>query len=98
MSNGKPATQALFEDRKLQRELKEAANALRDASSSLREAPRRRRKGGLGRTLMLLGVAGALAVVLNEGLRSKVLDMLFGAEEEFDYSSTTSPAEPAPAA
>jgi hypothetical protein len=98
MTNGKPATRAIFEDRKLQRELKEAANALRDASSSLREAPRRRRKGGLGRTLMLLGVAGALAVVLNEGLRSKVLDMLFGAEEEFDYSSTTSPAEPAPAA
>ena len=23
--------------------------------------------------------------------------MLFGAEEEFDYSSTTAPAEPAPA-
>ncbi len=41
MSNGKPATQALFEDRKLQRELKEAANALRDASSSLREPPKR---------------------------------------------------------
>ena len=29
MANGKPATQALFEDRKLQRELKEAAGALR---------------------------------------------------------------------
>src|SRR5258708_5365015 len=62
MSNGKPATQALFEDRKLQRELKEAANALRDASSSLREAPKRgRRRGGLGRSLLLLVIAGALA-------------------------------------
>jgi hypothetical protein len=99
MTNGKPATQALFEDRKLQKELKEAATALRDASGSLREPPKRRRSGGgFGRTLLLLGVAGVLAVALSEGLRSKVLDLLFGAEEEFDYSSTTAPAEPAPAA
>jgi hypothetical protein len=98
MSNGKPATRALFEDRKLQRELKDAANALRDVSSSLREPPKRsRRRGGPGRTLLLLAVAGGLAMVFSEGLRSKVLDMLFGSEEEFDYSSTTAPSEPAPA-
>jgi hypothetical protein len=98
MNNGKPATKALFEDKKLQRELREAANALRDASSSLKEAPkRRRRRGGLGRSLLLLTVAGGLALVLSESLRSKLLDALFGAEEEFDYSSTTAPAEPAPA-
>jgi hypothetical protein len=99
MSNGKPATKALLEDRKLQRELKQAADALREASNSLREPPRRaRRRGGLGRSLVLLAVAAVLAVALSEGLRSKVLDALFGAEEEFDYSSTTAPAEPAPAA
>jgi hypothetical protein len=98
MSNGKPATRALFEDRKLQRELKEAVDALRDASSALREpAKRTRRRGGFGRSLMLILIAGALAMVLSEGLRSKVLDTLFGAEEEFDYNSTTTPAEPAPA-
>jgi hypothetical protein len=97
MTNGKPATEALFEDKKLQRELREAAGALREASSSLREQPKRRRKGGIGRSLLLLAVAGVLAIALNEGLRSKVLDLLFGAEEEFDYSSTTAPAEPAPA-
>jgi hypothetical protein len=98
MSNGKPPTQALFEDRKLQNELKQAANALRDASSALREPPGgRRRSGGLGRKLLLLTVAGLLAVALSEGLRSKVLDLLFGSEEEFDYSSTSIPAEPTPA-
>jgi len=96
MSNGKPASRAIFEDKKLQRELREAANALRDASSSLNESPKRRRRGGLGRSLMLLMIAGALAMVLSEGVRSKVLDLLFGAEEEFDYSSTTTPAQPAP--
>lgn len=97
MSNGKPATRALFEDRKLQRELREAASALRDASSALREPQKRRRRGGIGRTLLLLVVAGLLAIALSEGLRSKVLDLLFGAEEEFDYSSPASSPQPAPA-
>jgi hypothetical protein len=99
MSNGKPATQALLGDRKLQKELKDAANSLRDATSSLREPPKAtRRRRGLGRSLVLLAVGGVLAVALSEGLRTKVLDLLFGAEEEFDYSSTTAPDTPAPAA
>jgi hypothetical protein len=98
MSNGKPATQALFQDRKLQRELSEAADALRQASNSLREQPKRaRRRGGLGRMLMLLAVGSVLAIALSDSLRSKALDLLFGAEEEFDYSSTTTPETPAPA-
>jgi hypothetical protein len=99
MSNGKPATTALFEDRKLQKELREAAGALRDAANTLREPPRkaRKRRGGLPRKLLLLGIAGVLALALSEDLRGKVLDLLFGAEEEFEYSSTTTPAEPAPA-
>jgi hypothetical protein len=100
VNNGKPASKALFEDKKLQRELREAAEALRDASSALKDSPKksRRRKGGLGRTLLLLTVAAGLALVFSEDLRSKLLDLLFGAEEEFDYSSTTAPAEPAPVA
>ena len=99
MTNGKPATKALMEDRKLQAELRSAIESLREASGSLREAPapaRRRRRGG-GRALLLLAVGAVLAVAVNEGLRSKVLDMLFGAEEQFDYSSTTAPATPEPA-
>jgi hypothetical protein len=98
MSNGTPPHKALLEDRKLQGELKSAASALKDASTSLREPPRRgRRKGGIGRMLLVLGVGGLLAIAVNEGLRSKVLDMLFGSEEEFDYSASTAPATPAPA-
>jgi ferric-dicitrate binding protein FerR (iron transport regulator) len=97
MSNGKPPSRALFEDRKLQRELREAANALRDASSALREPARRPRRRRAGRGLLMILVAAGLAIALNEGLRSKVLDMLFGAEEKFDYTSTTTPPQPAPA-
>jgi hypothetical protein len=99
MSNGKPAGKALLEDRKLQKELAEAASALREASFAIRQPQtKQKRKGGLGRTLMLLIVGALLAIALSESLRSKVLDLLFGAEEEFDYSSTTMPAQETPAA
>lgn len=98
MSNGKPAGKALMEDRKLQRELAEAASALKEASYAFRQPPPKpKRKGGAGRGLLLLLVGAVLALALSESLRSKVLDLLFGAEEEFDYSSTTMPAAEAPA-
>jgi hypothetical protein len=96
LSNGKsPATQ-IFDDKKLQKELKAAAESIRDASVALREAPKKKRSGGIGK-LLLLGVVGAAAALaLSEGLRKKVLDTLFGAEEEFEYTSTTT-APPPPA-
>jgi hypothetical protein len=98
VSNGKPAGKALMEDRKLQRELAQAANALKEASFAFRQPPPQpKRKGGAGRGLLLLLVGAVLALALSESLRSKVLDLLFGAEEEFDYSSTTMPAAEAPA-
>ncbi|HEV3047768.1 MAG TPA: hypothetical protein VGY13_10455 [Solirubrobacteraceae bacterium] len=99
MNNGKPASEALLHDRKLQQELADAADALRHVGSSLREPPKaaRRRRGGVGGSLLLLAVGSVLAIALSEGLRSKLLDLLFGAEEEFDYSSSTAPAAPAPA-
>jgi hypothetical protein len=95
-TNGKAAHLAVLEDKKLQKELRRSAEALRDASVSLRQAPKRRRKGGVGRLLFIGIVGAALALALNEGLRSKVLDALFGSEEEFDYTSTTTPPTPAP--
>ena len=96
INNGK-APAKLLDDRKLQKELQNAANALKEASDSLRRGPRRRkRRLGFGR-LLLLGVVGAgVALGVSEGLRNKVLDALFGAEEEFDYQSTTVPAPPPP--
>jgi hypothetical protein len=88
MSNGKGPVKALTEDKKTQKELKEAATSLREAADSLRGAKRgkkRKRRGGL----MLVLVGAGLAVALSEGLRKKVLDAVFGSEEEFEYTSTT---------
>jgi hypothetical protein len=96
LSNGKAPTKALLEDKKLHKELSNAAEALRDAGAALKEGPKKKKKRRLGRILLLGIVGGALALALSEGLRSKVLDLLFGAEEEFDYSSTTAPPTPAP--
>ena len=97
-SNGKPATKALFEDRKLQREYRRGGGrpARRRRPRSKSPPSVKRRRGGFGRTLMLALAAGVLAMALSESLRSKVLDLMFGAEEEFDYSSTTMPAQEAP--
>ena len=90
MSNGKGPAKAILDDKKTQKELKEAANSLRDAADALRgaKAKKKRRRGGL---LTMLLVGGVAAVVLSEGLRKKLLDALCGAEEEFEYTSTTTP-------
>ncbi len=92
LSNGKSPSKALFDDKKLQKDLKQAAESLRDATVALREAPKKQRSGGFGRLLLLGLVGGGLALALSEGLRKKVLDALFGAEEEFEYTSTTTSA------
>lgn len=95
LSNGKAPAKVISDDKKFHKDVQTAAEALKEAGVALREGPKKKRRGGLGRKLMLLIVAGGLAVALSPDLRSKVLDMLFGAEEEFDYTSTTAPA-PAP--
>ena len=102
LSSGKAPSKTLMDDKKLHKDLKEAAEALRDAGAALREAPKKKKKGkrsgGFGRKLLLLVIGAGAAVALSGGLRSKLLDALFGKEEEFDYTSTTSPASAAPAA
>ena len=90
LSNGKSPTKQIFDDKKLQKHIKEAAGNVRDASVALHEAPKKQKKGGFGRVLLLGIVGGAVALAVSEGLRKKVLDALFGAEEEFEYTSTTS--------
>ena len=87
--NGKGPAKAL-DDKKTQRELKDAATSLKDATDALRGV--KKRKGlSMGRLLLLALIGAGAALALSEGLRKKVLDAIFGAEEEFEYTATTTP-------
>jgi hypothetical protein len=87
--NGKGPAKAL-DDKKVQRELKDAASSLKDAADSLRGG-RKRKKSRKGRLLLVALVGAGLALAVSEDLRKKALDALFGAEEEFEYTSSTTP-------
>ena len=91
MSNGRGPAKALLDDKKTQKQLQEAASNLKEAADTLRGAKKTRKRKRRG-TLLLLIVGAGAALALSEGLRKKVLDALFGAEEEFEYTSTTSPS------
>jgi hypothetical protein len=90
----KPAK--LLEDKKLQQDAIEAFDSIRSVTIALtgmgksipspKALRKKRKRGGFGRLIVVAGVGGAVAVVASDELRSKVLDALFGAEEEFQYS------------
>jgi hypothetical protein len=86
--NGKGPVKAVTHDKKVQKDLKSAADNLRDAAERLRDP--RKHKSRLGRLVLLAIVGAIIALVVSEDARKTVLDALFGAEEEFEYTSTTS--------
>ncbi|HVD87235.1 MAG TPA: hypothetical protein VNB59_07480 [Solirubrobacterales bacterium] len=86
--NGKGPVKAVTSDKKVQKDLRKAAENLQEASERLRKP--KKRKGGLRRLILLALVGGIVALVVSEDARKAVLDALFGAEEEFEYTSTTS--------
>jgi hypothetical protein len=85
--NGKGPVSAVTSDKKTQKELRKAAEKLREANERLQKP---KKKSKLGRLILLAIVGGIVALVVSEGARKAVLDALFGAEEEFEYTSTTS--------
>ncbi|HEX3834243.1 MAG TPA: hypothetical protein VHW04_19850 [Solirubrobacteraceae bacterium] len=104
--SSKAPHKAVIENKKLQKDLRQTGEAVREVVTSLSDAPKKRKaKKGLrlGRKLLILGIGAAAALAGSEKLRSKVLDTLFGAEEEFQYtppapSPATPPASPVTAA
>jgi hypothetical protein len=91
MSNGKGPAKAVLDDKKVQRDLQEAAKSFKEAADGLRG----RRSGGgfgLGKAIIIAVIGAALVLILSEDARRAILDKLFGAEEEFEYTSTTTPA------
>lgn len=104
--DGKTSAKTLLEDKKMQKELRKAIEAVRDVTIALTEAPQKQKRRGrqFGRVIVVAGIGSGAALVASEGLRSKVLDVLFGAEEEFEYTppattppATTPPTQSAPA-
>lgn len=95
VSTAKKASK-LLDDRHLHADVAEAYDAIRTVAVGLTGTAKslpeiRRRKSRRGRVIVLAGVGGVAALAASEGLRSKVLDMLFGAEEEFEYSPPPAP-------
>ena len=94
VSNGKGPAAALLDHKKVHKDLCRSAEALREATDALRAKQRQR----TWPKLLLIALIGAgLALALSEDLRKSVLDRLFGAEEEFEYTSTTTPTAEAAA-
>lgn len=88
LANGKAPAKTLINDKKLQGDLRDAIDAIRDATIALSDAPKRRRRKArnVARLVLVAGAGGGAALAVNEKMRSKVLDKLFGSEEEFQYT------------
>jgi hypothetical protein len=98
VSNGAPH-KAVLEDSKLHEHVQSAAGSVRDVALALNavdpKGRKPKKKKHRGRTLLFLLIAAGAALALSEGLRNKVLDALFGKEEEFQYTPpAATPSEP----
>jgi hypothetical protein len=65
-----------------------------DPGADPEDGGKRRATKHRGRLLKIALLGGAVALLVSEDLRNQLLDALFGAEEEFDYSSLTEPPAP----
>jgi len=87
-TNRGSAVESVTQDKRVKKELQNAADSLRDAAERIK-APKKKRHPF--RNLLLIGaLTGGLVLVFSESARKSLLDAVFGAEEEFVYTSTTS--------
>lgn len=92
----------LIQDQKLQNDLKAVYEAAKSAQEAIVDAPKhpepQTKKKRRGRLLLIAIIGGVAAVALSSGLRDKLLDLLFGPEETFDYVPTANGNGATPAA
>ncbi len=84
----------LVTDKKLRKELKQAADGFKQTKEDLASAgekPKKKRHP-LRKLLVFAIIGGIVALVISEDARKALLDALFGAEEEFEYTSNATPA------
>lgn len=90
-NNRASAVESVTSDRRVKRELRTAADSLRDAAERIQAPPKKRHPV---RKLILAGlITGGVVLVLSESARNALLDAVFGAEEEFVYTSQTGAPE-----
>ncbi|MEV4419197.1 hypothetical protein AB0L40_04380 [Patulibacter sp. NPDC049589] len=76
---------ALLQDKKVHSDVRAGTSALLDAKGQLGGKKAKKKKGKFG--LFFLTIVGSsIAVVTVPALRTKALDLVFGPEEELDYS------------
>lgn len=93
--SAKKPQKAVFEDKKLHKQVSKAAEAVKDVANALNDAPKKKnkkKKRHLGRKLLFALLPVGVLLAVSDSARSKVLDTLFGKEEEFEYT----PPAPAP--
>jgi CHASE3 domain sensor protein len=83
----------LVQDKKIKKNLKTAADTLKSTTDEIQSAGKKKRHP-LRTVIALAVIGGIVAIVVSEDARKTVLDTLFGAEEEFEYTSTTSAPTP----
>src|ERR1700761_7435286 len=71
------------------RQASDATQGSASGAGSDASAPRRRHRGRVG---ALLVAGGIVTLAVSRGARNRVLDIVFGPEEEFEYESETEPA------
>src|SRR3954447_2582007 len=76
MSDGRGPINELIDDKKVQRDIREAASSLREVADTLRGAKGRRKRKRRGGLLVVLVGGGVAALAVSEGLRKKVLDLV----------------------
>ena len=91
MSNGKGPAKSLLDDKKVHRDLQEAARSFKEAADGIRGRSAAAEASASARRCWSAIIGAALVLILCEDARKVVLDKLFGAEEEFEYTSTTTP-------
>jgi len=88
VSSSKSSPVDAVSDKKVKRDLQTAAKSLKEASERIREP---KKKSHPIRNILAIGLlTGGLVLIFSESARKSLLDAVFGAEEEFVYTSTTS--------
>jgi len=88
-SEAEAIVKRLIDDTHLRETVEKLLDAVGLSDEPEPEPAQKKRRFGFGKILVLGGLVGGGALAASQGLRTKVLDLLFGKEEEFEYTPPT---------